>query len=294
MSVDLKDKGVVICFGDSITEGMGMPYESNYPSLLRAKLEGQIALFNAGVSGETSNSIMSRANAIDFTLTHDITFKKGESEVVLNRKLFSTMDGGPILYRYTVFGKDLPIKNLIIDGEPFSMRLEPVKGGEEDEHRYIISRSNTDSEMTLKKGVKIQYDYSEFYDKIYCIVLLMGENDGSLGITTDELIERYKKMFAKSEKYIAIIPHSGPDHTEKFKKAFGDATVSVREYCKEKVWEEYNLEMDEADRECISEGILAPKFSFKGNKGDCHLSQLGYKILADLIYKKGKELGFWN
>ena len=294
MSIDLKDKGVVICYGDSITEGMGMPYESNYPSLLRAKLEGQITLFNAGVSGETSNSIMSRANAIDFTLTQDITFKKGESEVVLNRKLFSTMDGGPIVYRYCVFGKDLPIKNLTIDGKPFSMRLEPAQGGEEDDHRYIISRADTDSELTIKKGVKICYDYSEYYDKIYCIVLLMGANDGSLGTTTDELIARYKKIFKKGEKFIAIIPHYGPDLTDKFKEAFGDANVSVREYCKEKVWEEYNLEQDETDKQYMNEGLLAPKFVYKGVKGDCHLSQLGYEILADLVYRKGKELKYWN
>lgn len=290
--MDNENKGVVICFGDSITEGMGMPYENNYPSLLRAKLEGQIKVINAGVSGETSNSIMSRANAIDFTLTHDITFKKGQSEVVLNRKLFSTMHGGEICYRYTVFGKDLPIKNLVIDGEPFAMRLEA--GEKEDDHRYIISRENLDNELTLKKGVKIHYDYSEFYDKIYCIVLLMGANDGVLGTTTDELIDRYKKIFEKGERFIAIIPHYSTDYTEKFKEAFGEATVNLREYCKEKVWEEYNLEQDDIDKQYISEGVLSPKFVFEGKKGDCHLSQLGYEILADLVYKKGKELKYWN
>ena len=294
MSVDLKDKGIIICFGDSITEGMGMPSESNYPSLLRAKLGGQIKVLNAGVGGETSNTIMSRANAVDFTVSNDITFKKGEKEVVLNRNLFEKMDGGPICYRYTVFGRDLPIKNLVIDGEAYSMRLESVKGGSEDDHRYIIARTNTENELTIKKGAKIHYDYTEFYDKIYCIVLLMGENDGRLGTTIDELIERYKIMSKKSEKFIAIIPHTGPDYTEKFKKAFGDATVCVREYCKEKFWEDYNLTKDEIDEQYIKEGILAPRFVYQGKKGDCHLSQLGYEVLADLVYKKGVKLKYWN
>ncbi len=286
------DKGVVICYGDSITEGMGMPYEENYPSLLRNHLEGQFTLFNAGVSGETSNSIMSRANAIDFTLTHDVTFKKGEREAVLNRKLFSTMEGGEICYRYSVFGKDLPIKNLLIDGTPFKMRFE--SGEDEDSHRYIISRSETDAELTLKKGVKIQYDYSEFYDEIYCIVLLMGANDGSIGTTDDELIVRYKKIFKKAKNYIAIIPHYGTDLTEKFKAAFGERTVNLREYCKEKVWEDYSLTKEKIDEDYIKEGILAPKFVYEEKKGDCHLSKLGYRILADLVYKKGKELKYWK
>lgn len=289
--VNLENKGVVICFGDSITEGMGMPYESNYPSLLRRKLEGQIKVINAGVSGETSNSIMSRANAIDFTVTNDITFKKGQSEVALNRKLFSTMDGGEICYRYSVFGKDLPIKNLIIDGIPYTMRFEAGKDGE-DSHKYIIMREDTSAETTVKKGAKIQYDYSEFFDKRYCTVLLMGANDSNVSV--DELIARYKKIFSLSEKFIAIIPHYSADHTEKFKEAFGKATVSVREYCKEKVWEDYKLTKDETDEQYIAEGILSPKFVYKGVKGDCHLSQLGYEILADLVYKKGVELGYWN
>lgn len=290
---NLENKGVVICFGDSITEGMGMPYESNYPSLLRAKLDGQIKLFNAGVSGETSNSIMSRANAVDFTVANDIVFEKGQSEVVLNRKLFSTIDGGEICYRYGVFGKDLPIKKPVINGVPYKMRFEAGKDGE-DSHKYILVRKDASVELTIKKGVKIHYDYSEFYDKCYCIVLLMGANDSSLDTTTDELIARYKKIFQKGDKFIAIIPHYGLDLTEKFKEAFGEATVSVREYCKEQVWKDYNLTMDETDKQYIMEGVLSPKFVYQGKKGDCHLSQLGYEILADLVYKKGVELDYWN
>ncbi len=289
--IDLSGKGVVICFGDSITEGMGMPYESNYPSILRRKLDGQIKVINAGVSGETSNSIMSRANAIDFTVTNDIIFEKGQSEAILNRKLFCTIDGGEICYRYGVFGKDLPISNLIIDGKPYKMRFEAGKDSE-DSHKYILIRSEISAAFTIQKGTKIQYDYSEFYDKIYCIVLLMGANDG--GMQIDELIFRYKKIAEKSVKFIAIIPHYGADYTEKFIEAFGNATVNLREYCKEKVWEDYNLTMDETDKQYIGEGILSPKFVYKEVKGDCHLSQVGYEILANLVYEKGVELKYWN
>ncbi len=289
--VNLENPGVIICFGDSITEGMGMDNEYNYPSILRRKLEGQIRVINAGVSGETSNTIMSRANAIDFTVANDIVFKQGESEVILNRKLFCTMDGGEICYRYGVFGKDLPISNLIIDGKPYKMRFEAGKDGE-DSHKYIISRENSDEELYIKKGVKVQYDYSEFYDERYCTILLMGANDGKTDV--DDLIARYKKIAATSEKFIAIIPHYGTDYTKEFTEAFGKATVNLREYCKETVWTEYNLERSEKDDYYISKGFLPSRFVYEGKKGDCHLSELGYKVLADLIYAKGVELGYWN
>ena len=77
-----------------------------------------------------------------------------------------------------------------------------------------------------------------------------------------------KGGFIILKKILAIIPRYGTDYTKEFTAAFGNATVN--------------------------EGILAPKFSFKGNKGDCHLSQLGYEILAYLVCRKGQELKYWN
>ena len=48
----------VICFGNSITEGLGVSEEYNYPSLLSKKL-GQ-SVINAGVSGDTTEDAIRR------------------------------------------------------------------------------------------------------------------------------------------------------------------------------------------------------------------------------------------
>lgn len=283
--IDLSGKGVIICYGDSITEGMQVDKANNYPSQLSKNLGGQIKVINAGVSGEDSNTIMSRANAIDFQLAKDITFSAGQAEVELDARFFVTSDGGAIRYRYGKTGNELSTKNVIIDGKPYTLT-----GKAED--KYSISRADSSAALTIKKGAKAKFDYSSQYDKAYCAIVLMGANDSALSV--DELIACYKKIATTSEKFIAIIPHYGTDYSKEFEAAFGNATVNLREYCKEEVWKDYNLEKDKKDEYYISGGNLSAKFVLYGKKGDCHLSELGYKVLAKLVYDKGVELGYWS
>ncbi len=291
-TIDLSDAGVIICYGDSITEGMAMDKSHTYPSVLQSKLGEQIKVINAGVGGETSNTIMSRANAVEFTVTNNIVFSAGQDEAELDWKLFSTMDGGVIKYRYGKLGNQLSTANVKIDGKAYTMRYQNENGNDESEGKYILSRSDSSSALIIKKGAKVEFDYSSQYDKCYCAILLMGANDGNLSV--DELIARYKKIAATSDKFIAIIPHYGADYTKEFTDAFGNATVNLREYCKEEVWGKYNITKEKKDEYYIGEGLLPSRFVYQGKKGDCHLSQLGYEILADLVYKKGVELDYWK
>lgn len=283
--IDLSNKGVVICYGDSITEGMSMGKEYPYPTQLQRNLGEQIKVINGGVSGETSATIMARANVVEISLAKDISFKAGQSEVFVENNFFLTADNEPVRFRYGKLGNELSCASVVIDGKNYTLR-----GDGDDE--YYLSRQDSSAALTLKKGAKAKFDYSEAYDKAYCTIVLMGANDSDL--TADQLIERYKKIAASSEKFIAIIPHYGTDYTKEFTEAFGNATVNLREYCKEDVWKDYSLEKDKKDEYYMQGGNLSPKFSLDGNKGDCHLSALGYKVLAKLIYDKGVELGYWN
>ncbi len=54
---------VVVCLGDSLTEGYGLAPEQAYPSLLERTLRGRghaVRVVNAGISGSTSASAVSR------------------------------------------------------------------------------------------------------------------------------------------------------------------------------------------------------------------------------------------
>lgn len=283
--VDLTNAGVILCFGDSITEGMSMGTEYPYPTQLQRNLGEQIKVINGGVSGETSATIMARANAVDTTVAKDIVFNAGQAEVAVENNFFSSINGEPVRLRYGKLGNALSCANVIIDGKAYTLRSD-------GEDKYFLSRKDSAAALTLKKGAKVKFDYSGAYDKVYCTIVLMGANDNDL--TVDQLIERYKKIAATGEKFIAIIPHYGEDVSAEFTAAFGNATVNLREYCKEQVWKDFNLEKDKKDEYYMQGGNLSAKFVLDGKKGDCHLSALGYKVLAKLIYDKGVELGYWN
>ena len=63
-----------MCVGDSLTAGLGIAVEQNYPAQLAKKIaEAQLGfqVINAGVSGETSSGTLSRINWI-LTLKPDI------------------------------------------------------------------------------------------------------------------------------------------------------------------------------------------------------------------------------
>lgn len=282
---------VIICFGDSITEGMAMKRPDAYPGVLGKYLEGQFTVLNAGVGGENSYTICSRANALPFTVTNEIIFEKGEYEYASDYKIFSGINGETMRYRYACMGRELPIVKPIIGGKNYSLRCDRV--GNEENDKYVLRRKNAEEREVIPVGTLIQYDYSDIYDYCYCSIVLQGANDGEMPI--DIIIERYKKIEALNDRFIALIPHYRDDETAKlFNENFPNRCVDLREYCKEQFFIDYNIQKDNADIECIGEGLLSTRFTYKNNYRDCHLNELGYKVLADLVYKKGIELGYWK
>lgn len=280
---------VVLCFGDSITEGMAMPAEGyTYPSQLQANLNGQYRVINAGVSGETMEAITSRANAADLVLTNDVSFPAGVDKVALKRDLFSYADGSKI--EYLAFGNDLPQNRVVIDGVQYS--IEYKKGGEDGrDGTYTLVRKDTASKLTLKKGTPVKYDYSEQFDSCHVAIVLMGANGGP---SVEERITECKKFAEYYENYIIICPFYGEDDIEKYGAAFGKNVVNPRKYGYEEAHKAYDLEIGKMDEWCISKKRMPATFLLGGKKDECHMSEIGYKLLADVIYQKGVELGYWK
>lgn len=284
---------VVICLGDSITEGMGMATEHRYPSVLGKHLEGQIQVLNAGVGGENTHTIMSRINAIDFTVSQNIVFGKGEKEIAYDWKIFSGMNGEEIKYRYGVMGRDLPITKLTIDGAAYTLRFERSADKVEEKGKYILCREDASEKVKISVGAKVKFNYSSRYTTNYCTVLLMGAN-GGWNNDIKVLIDGYKKVAAQSQNFIAIVPHYGTDYTKEFEAAFGNKCVNLRAYANGSLYEDYKLEKTQVDKIDLADGKLPRTFNYERRKDDCHLNEQGYKILGDLVYKKGVELGYWK
>ena len=286
-------KDVIICWGDSITESMAMVDAYRYPAQLQGNIGSQFKVINAGVSGETSNEISSRANLVDIELTNSITFPKGVNSVELTRE-FASVKGGEVL-QYKGFGRDLAMTDLVIGGKNYKMS---VRNGEVyDEGIYTLTRTDASQALTLPKGATVKYDYNDKFESIYCNVILMGANDKKVPIP--ELIERYRRLGSSSKKNIYIIPYYYKDDadgsiTKQFKDAFGDQALDLRDYFVNHAHEDYDVEKTELDKYCIKKNQVPVTFCYQNKRDECHLSSIGYKVMADQVYKLGVKLGYWK
>ncbi len=284
----------ILCFGDSITEGMAMARKDSYPGVLAAHLKGKYKVFNAGCGGENSYTICARANALPFTFKNDVCFEKGQFEYVSDWEIFEGTGGELMRLRYGQMGRDLKISKVVVGDDTYDLRFESL--GDEEKDKYILTRKNADFKQIIPSGTPLKFDYSWLYDKPHCIILMAGGNDNFAEEgAVQRVIDRYKKVATTCERFIPLIPHYAPDDIAKlFYDTFSDICVDLRGYCKEDYWKDNNVEKDENDIKCINEGVMSTKFTYQNKYAECHLNELGYKILADLVYQKGIELGFWK
>jgi acyl-CoA thioesterase-1 len=71
-AADVAGRAKIVCLGDSLTAGLGLPTQQSYPSLLQERVDAtglDFQVVNAGVSGDTSAGGLSR---LDWALQGDV------------------------------------------------------------------------------------------------------------------------------------------------------------------------------------------------------------------------------
>ncbi len=290
-------KNVIVCFGDSLTYGWGSDRGYDYPAQLETNLNGQYDVINAGIMGEKGDAIMSRANGFEFCLTADVTFPAGSDRVTLKRDLF-TAKGAEEPIAYLEFGNELPHDKVIIGGNTYKIEYKAT-----EEYHYgeytLVRTGNTSSALTLNKGTTVQYDYSEKFDKCEVAIINFGANDGDNG--SDALLAKYKKFTEKYDKYIIFVPVGNDETEKKFTDAFGRNAVVVRqEMLAEGFLEKYGQttvgedSMAKLNANTVRNKLVPACFRLDRDRYEVHFSPLGNKAIADLIYARGVELGYWK
>ena len=143
------------------------------------------------------------------------------------------------------------------------------------------------------------------------LVIQMGDNGGWDEL--DELIGQYRRLIdaAGTNRYIIITSTDDPDDFEQiwgytndpigledtwyeaeFKAAFGDHLLIGRKYLIEHGLEINGLEETEEDRERTVKGNISLQLR-NPEIDNTHLNEAGYIALAQGVYEKGKELGYW-
>ena len=273
----------VICWGDSITEGMSMKAEDAYPSRLQGLLGEDYKVLNSGDGGENVVTIPARQGALPLKTAAAIAFAAGESKVQIGDgedNGFRTDDGCRIKLTKPL-GRDIPVNPVRIGDGSYRVLLDDFKWntpGHPISYRLCIERADASAAKEIPAGTPVVFASSSAVKEAYCEVFLMGANggwDNDIG----KLIAGHRRMIARrgaDRPYLVVVPYWG-GITERqvadFKAAFGDHAVDFR-------------------AAAVACG-LDPVSLMLRNRPDCHLNAAGYDFLAQQVHERGRALGYW-
>lgn len=287
----------ILCWGDSITHGMGMDADKKYPSVLQQLIGEGYKVYNGGASGEKSYTIAARQGAYEVYLDKDIVFDAGVSKVYIGEPYDQCMelaDGTKIgISKWgDPFKSELTVSKVYINGEQYRFYDAGVGS-------FYLERSDATEALTLAKGSLVEFESQRMQQGSFVEIFYVGANDGIS--STEEnityLINRYKDMIERhgNDNYIVIVPQWDAGFSEAFKEEFGDKAVDIRlEMCSRDL-STVGLVPTEDDLALQNRGIIPTALKYNNDPTDSlHLNEYGYKMMANIIYERGVGLGYWK
>ena len=288
----------VICWGDSLTDGAGASDTAHqYPFVLKSLINDNnngIVTDSAGQGGEGTYSIATR-----------------QGGVVVNVKPCTIPSSGSVNIEIDKWnGLTIPLcrrggSNVTADNA--KMKINPcyiagVKGTllRDNDGKYVFTRAEVGEEVTFTRPVPLLTNAHENYNgENEVAIIWSGTNDiAENGETIEKTIQGINMMIArlKSNKYIVVGLTSKAYHSDIDDKNFRLATefkdhfVNVRDYMLSYGLEDSGITATEQDLTDIENGEIPTSLRVD----DVHGNDYFYDIVAQLVYKKGKELGYWN
>lgn len=306
----------IACWGDSLTYGQNSTNdatgENSYPAVLE-RMTGA-TVFNLGVGGETALTIAARQGVVEFTAGSAFTIPaSGSVEIPFTSSTYEsgnvgyfpatgTDSGGNVVPRpansrpgrdgswspVTIAGVEgtLTANILYKDGVPrlmSSATFTRLKAGD------AVSVSATDKIVSAASSIKA--DVNVFFTGTNGYQTVSGTNSTDL----TSLVKRQIAATKNPEKYIVIGLTSGStaawgEQNTAFKTEFGDHFIDAKAYfTSEQALLDAGISADDVTHK---ENVAIPS-NFLATDG-VHFNDLGYKLLAGLVYDKLSELGYLN
>lgn len=291
----------VACFGDSLTMGSG-GNGVTYPSVLASLLGGEWSVTNQGVGGESSLEVMVR---------------QGSAEALVKPFTIPASGSVEIAFEDIVVGRNIGVTVTASDS-----RINPVKiGGVEGvidhaNNAYTFTRSESGSSITLNRPTLVETHCETYRNDLQ--VIWVGTNGGwneSGSYTPDSLISQIDRMvdfLGNPNRPFLVI---GLHHLfnwmtgvtlESLEKAmsmrYGRRFINQRKYIVTPIYNsndeiiscyglsDRNITPTANDITAIANGVVPPSLM----ADDVHYNGDAYHIVANLVYKRGKELKYWD
>ncbi len=303
----------IVCWGDSLTAGMGAQ-KVNYPMELEALISQNITetfnlsskikedykylvnkfdhtlsvpVVNMGAVGDTTNATLGRAGVVPFVLAEDITIPVGRSNVEIKLQSENGSEVAPM--RYT----DLGMESVTISG--IKGKIEISQASQTSVHyKYYFKRDVEGNSQDVPAGTIVKTSGSEAYND-HIPIIFIGATGG--WETSYELVMENRGMVSGHNKYIIIGLPTGTASSRKnledaMVKEFGDNYINLREYLCTDGLTDAGLTPTAEDLACMAEGTVPISLRAEADNG--HLNDIGYTLLANLVYERMDDLGYFD
>ena len=267
----------VLCWGDSVTEGMAMPRGKDYPAQLAALLGPGYEVLNSGDGGEDSVTISARQGAVPITTATDIPFPAGERAVRIGDAAdngFRTPTGEKTKLTLAL-GRAIPVNPVEIGSASYTIAFRDFRWNTPTNpisYTLWLERGEGGAARarTIPAGTPVTFASVAATPEAYCEIIFMGAN-GGWDNDVEKLIAQIRAMVARRGEnlpYLVIVPYwqsFSQLKRDAFKAAFGRHAV---------------------------EFPVAASLCYR-NRMNVHLNEHGYALLASLLHERGAELGYW-
>lgn len=289
----------ISCIGDSLTTG-------NYPSTLASLLNNNYEVVNNGVGGETSIEIVARQGARP-AIVKPFTIPASGS---VNIEFVSTAIGRNI--------GDTTGTTSTSDSSFSPVTIAGIEGKiNKSNNVYTFTRVDAGDAVTLIRNTPV-YCRPAREERDAIQVMWIGTNGGwneTGTYTANNLISQYSQMIDYSSNmnkpYLVLGLHLLPQGANNLTLseldiamdiAFGRHFINYREYITTPILNSNNnviscYGLDDAgitptssDLTAINNGNIPPSLM----SDSTHLNTAGYTIIGNLVYERGKELGYWE
>lgn len=285
---------IVACWGDSITEGMGVT-DKSYPIRLQEMLgDTNFVVYNGGDGGEKSNTIAARQGGLKVYTSKNITFARGNDSQILTTEsgnCFVDENGSPVVLT-AALGNQLSVNDVQINGEYYELSFKDFVWSPRSFKLYLKRFSDSSSLLTIPKGSEVIFNSASVSTKGGIDIYIMGANGGYEGDNA-KYIAQVQAMIKHhgSDKYIIVKPYWTT--IAGLEEAFGDHVVDFPALAISEGLAYEGLTPTAADKTAISKKSVPPSLRYNNEADNVHLNEYGYHFLAHCIHEKGKTLGYW-
>lgn len=285
----IKNQNIVDYWGDSLTYGNQDGSGVTRATVLKQLLGDSWTVNNYGSGGETSNTIACRQGGIHLVVQPDFTIPETITAVSID---IVDSEGNSVNLRSSI--TDTTILDSVNPVEINGVKGNLGQGSTFGASPYTFTRLEAGDSVDVNRPTRvITKSMRELNNTNNVMIIWIGQNGGYDDVNT--LISQINQMIKlnNTTNYLVISLTSGGKETINtvLNKEFGVKFIDARQYLIDYGLDDAGLTPTQKDLDNISNNLV-PK-SLLVDSDNVHFNKYGYTIIANLEYKRGKELGYW-